>query len=259
MPALTGIGVLVTRPEQQATPLCQLLESAGATVVRLPAMRIEPSANPQAMIRALGPMQAFDLIIFTSGNAVKFGAALLDANSRSAIAAIGPATARALAQRGLSAAATPSAGFDSESLLTHPALARISDKRVLIIKGKEGRNLLQQQLTQRGANVVVAEVYERIPASINPQQLAALTARFASHSIDLVTVTSVDVARCLLALADPSLRLAFERVPWLVPSARVAAAVRELGVNAALIQAESATDQALVAAILRWRSSESCA
>ena len=41
MAALQGVGVLVTRPEQQAMPLCRLLENQGATTLRLPAIEIK--------------------------------------------------------------------------------------------------------------------------------------------------------------------------------------------------------------------------
>jgi hypothetical protein len=46
-------------------------------------------------------------------------------------------------------------------------------------------------------------------------------------------------------------------VHWLVPGARVAGALRERGVTAPILQADTAEDQDLVAAIIRWRSSVS--
>ena len=45
MLALQGVGVLVTRPEQQAMPLCRLLEMQGASTLRLPAVEIKPIGN----------------------------------------------------------------------------------------------------------------------------------------------------------------------------------------------------------------------
>jgi uroporphyrinogen-III synthase len=58
-------------------------------------------------------------------------------------------------------------------------------------------------------------------------------------------------------MAPLQLRAEFERVHWLVPGERVAAGLRALGLQAPLLQAESAEDQDLVAALVRWRSSES--
>jgi uroporphyrinogen-III synthase len=73
----------------------------------------------------------------------------------------------------------------------------------------------------------------------------------------VITATSLNLAGALLELAPLKLRSEFERVHWLVPGARIAAGLRERGLKAPLLQAESAEDQDLVAALLRWRSSVS--
>ena len=52
-------------------------------------------------------------------------------------------------------------GFDSDNLLLHPALRQGAGRRVLIVKGTLGRDLLRERLVERGAEVVVAEVYAR--------------------------------------------------------------------------------------------------
>jgi uroporphyrinogen-III synthase len=103
MPALHGVGVLVTRPEQQAAPLCRLLEIQGASTLRLPAIEIKAVGNRRHTAAELGALQDFDVIIFTSANAVRFGAPLLDQKRDLTLAAIGPATARALNQAGWTA------------------------------------------------------------------------------------------------------------------------------------------------------------
>jgi uroporphyrinogen-III synthase len=255
MQALQGVGVLVTRPEQQAGPLCRLVESHGAIAVRFPVMEIRPVEVPRAKSALLRPAAAFDLIVFTSANAVKFGAPLLDA-AGATVAAIGPATARALDQVGLRATVTPDT-VDSEGLLRHPQLARGPGQRVLIVKGMQGRELLQQQFVERGAEVTVAEVYRRERIAHDAGDLAALAMTFARGAIDVITATSVEIAMSLSALPSSILMREFARVHWLVPSARVASAVRDLGMTAPILQAASAEDQDLLATMLRWRSSVS--
>jgi uroporphyrinogen-III synthase len=254
---LLGVGVLVTRPEQQAMPLCRLLESFGAITVRLPAIDIKPVGDVPELRHRLGALEAFDLIIFTSTNAVRFGAALLEQKRDLTLAVIGPATARALNQAGYRVAVTPADGFDSESLLAHPMLAHVSGRRVLLVKGMYGREILQEQLTLRGAHVIVAEVYKREPADPGAAVLEALEARLAAGEIHIITATSAEIAASLLGMATPALRREFDRVHWLVPGARVAGAVRERGVLAPILQAATAEDQDLVMAIMRWRSSVS--
>jgi uroporphyrinogen-III synthase len=258
MAALHGVGVLVTRPEQQAMPLCRLLENQGASTLRLPAIEIKAMAEGRRETGArLGALEDFDVIIFTSANAVRFGAALLDQKRDLTLAAMGPATARALNQAGYRVAVQPPQAFDSESLLRHPMLERPAGRRILIVKGADGRAFLQQELAQRGAQVMTADVYQRVPAVPSQAVLAVLLDRFTAGAVQVVTATSVDIARSLLGMASPALRGEFERVHWLVPGARVAAGVRECGLSAPLLQAESAEDQDLVAALVRWRSSAS--
>jgi uroporphyrinogen-III synthase len=257
MSALHGVGVLVTRPEQQAMPLCRLLEDQGASTLRLPAVEIKAAGERRDTAARLGDVSNFDVIIFTSSNAVRFGAPLLDQKRGLTLAAIGPATARALNQAGYRVAVQPQETYDSESLLLHPKLEHPAGRRILIITGSNGRPFLEQELRLRGALVVTAEVYRRVPANPSRAVLASLLERFAAGAVQVITATSLEIAHNLLEMATPELREEFERVHWLVPGERIAAGIRERGVSAPLLQADSAEDQDLVGALLRWRSSES--
>ena len=259
MAALQGVGVLVTRPEQQAMPLCRLLEIEGASTLRLPAVDIKPIGNRRETAAQLGALAEFDVIIFTSANAVRFGASLLDQKRDLTLAAVGPATARALNQAGYRVAVQPppNGTFDSEGLLRHPRLEHPAGRRILIIKGSNGRPFLEEELTRRGAHAVPAEVYQRVPTTPSPAVLAALLESFTAGAVQVITATSLEIAGNLLSMATPALRDEFERVHWLVPGERIAAGLRERGLSSPLVQAESAEDHDLVAALIRWRSSAS--
>jgi uroporphyrinogen-III synthase len=254
---LHGIGVLVTRPQHQAVPLCRLLEAQGAATFRLAAIEIHPLADRRDLAARLGSLEDFDVIIFSSANAVRYGAALLEQKRDLTLAAIGPATARALNQAGYRVAVQSTQGADSESLLKHPKLSSVAGNRILLIKGSHGRELLQQELARRGAQVTVAEVYRRERAAPSAAELATVETHFARHAIQVITATSVEIAANLLALATPALRRSFEGAHWLVPSARVAESLLESGCTGPVLKAHSAEDQDLVSALVRWRASES--
>ncbi|HEX4242793.1 MAG TPA: uroporphyrinogen-III synthase [Steroidobacteraceae bacterium] len=254
MAALHGVGILVTRPEQQAMPLCRLLEAEGAHTLRLAVLDIKPVAARRG---AAPPLEQFDMIIFTSANAVRFGAALLEQRRDLELAAIGAATARALNQAGYRVSVSPEASFDSEGLLRHAALQRPQGRSVLIVKGVGGRETLERELGERGAAVTALAVYERVPAHPSAATLAAVSHALESGSLHVVTATSLDTAAALLALIGPSMRAPLERLSWLVPGARVAAGIRALQVSAPLIEARSADDQSLLAALIDWRAAES--
>ena len=248
-------------------PLCRILESLGATTLRLPALEIKPLKDRRALTEQLGVLENFDVILFTSANAVRFGVSFLDQKRDLTLATLGPATSRALNQAGYRVAIQPGESFDSEALLSHPRLERVAGHRILIIKGRHGRGLVQQELTRRGATVVSADVYERVPAFLSAATLKAVQERFATGEMQVITATSLEIGAALLrlaplgleqlGLASPDLRGEFERAHWLVPGERVAIGLRELGLKAPLLRADSAEDQDLAAALIRWRSSVS--
>ncbi len=238
-------------------PLCRLLEAQGASTWRLPAVEIKPLGDRRAIAAKLGALEKFDLIIFTSANAVRFGASFLDQKRDLNLAAIGPATARALNQAGYRVALTPRGTTDSEGLLRLPQFEHLSGQSILMVRGTDGRQLLQQELSRRGATVVEVNVYERTPAKPSAAALTAVHDRFTANSVHVVTATSLSLGGALLDMATPELRADFERVHWLVPNQRIASGLRELGLSAPLLQAQSAEDQDLVSALIRWRSSES--
>jgi uroporphyrinogen-III synthase len=240
-------------------PLCRMLESLGATTLRLPAIEIKPLKDRRALAGQLGGLENFDVIIFTSANAVRFGASLLDQKRDLTLAAVGSATSRALNQAGYRVAIQPGESFDSEGLLAHSRLERVAGHRILIVKGTHGRDLLVQELTRRGATVVCADVYERVAATVSAAALSAVQERFAAGEMQVITATSLELGAALLKLAPLELRNEFERAHWLVPAERVASGLRELGLKAPLLQADSAEDQDLAAALVRWRSSVSAA
>ncbi len=256
MPPLDGIGILITRPSHQAGPLCRLFEAEGASVSRFPAIDIRPHEERTWAAR-LGTLGAFDLIIFASANAVRYGAALLGEQRDLPLAAIGPATARALNQAGYRVPVQPLEGFDSESLLRHPKLASVAGRRVLLVKGHGGRELLEQELERRGAALTLAEVYRRECPAPEAADLSALESRFEQCEIQVITATSTEIGNNLLALATPALRRFFDAAHWLVPSARVADILGQAGLRAPVVRAASAEDQDLVSAVVRWRSSVS--
>lgn len=254
---LQGLGVLVTRPAHQAAPLCRLFEAQGAHVWRFAAIEIQGLDERRTLAARIGPLRAFDLIIFASANAVRFGASLLGEQRDLPLAAIGPATARALNQAGYRVSVESTAGFDTEGLLRHPRLGSVAGSRILLVKGSGGRELLAQELLRRGAAVTEADVYRRECPRPGAHELESLEQRFAAGAIQLVTATSAEVVRNLAALATPALARHFASAHWLVPGARVAASLREAGIRAPLITASSAEDQELVSAAVRWRASVS--
>jgi uroporphyrinogen-III synthase len=250
MRALAGLGVLVTRPEQQAGPLAHRLLDLGATVYRLPALEIRAPSQLEERLAAAKPISRYDWVIFTSANAVRFGSRLLDDQHSPALVAIGPATATALTGAGHPLAFVPPDGYDSEHVLAMPELQSLSQQRVLLVRGGRGRDLLAMTLRERGAVVDIAEVYERVTATPVPGTVDALEAAWAAGHIHVVTVTSVEIGRGLYELLSPAGRGYYARTPLLVGSSRIAESLRVMELQGPLIVAARPDDAGLLAALL---------
>jgi uroporphyrinogen-III synthase len=244
---LGGRGVLVTRPAGQAEGLCRLIEDAGGRAIAFPTIAIAPIADPEPARRRLA--EPWDLLIFVSRNAVEQALSLcpgghLPAGGR--LAAVGAATAKALAKVGRAPDLVPAGRYDSEAVLADPSLAEVAGWRVLIVRGEGGRTRLADTLTARGAEVAYAEVYRR---ALPEADATALVARW-SQEIQLVTATSGEVLDNLLALVGEGGRAALLATPLVVVSERTAVAAGEHGFRRVEL-AERADEVAIVAALCR--------
>lgn len=254
MGALDGLGILVTRPEQQANGLCRLLAAEGGTPIRFPVMEIRARADRAAVRAAVGPVDRYGLIVFVSANAVRFGAPLLEQRRELRLAAVGGATAQALNAAGYRVALRPDDGADSEALLRLPELQHLAGQRVLIVRGSGGREHLATELAARGAEVVYAEVYERLPATPTPEQLARIEQLWTHGAVHVYTVTGVEILEQLLTLLPIPCRDKLAVTTALVGSERIGARVRDLDIGSPLVVAASSEDANLVEALTRWRT-----
>jgi uroporphyrinogen-III synthase len=242
--ALAGRGVLVTRPAAQAERLCALIEAAGGRAIRLPVLDIEPAADPAPLRRLLA--ERWDLLIFVSRNAVEQALPLLPGGalpSGPRLAAVGRATAEALAGAGRAPDLVPAGRYDSETLLEMPELADVRGWRVLIVRGEGGRTLMRDTLAGRGAEVVYAEVYRRVLPS---SDVDALVARW-DEQVAVTMATSDEALRNLLTLVGPAGRAALLATPLVVVAERTADLARQLGFGEVGVAAR-ADDESILAA-----------
>lgn len=254
MDRLAGVGVLVTRPEHQAHGLCKLIESRGGSTLRLPALEILAVPELPAVRAAVGPVDRYHLVIFVSANAVRFGADLLAQRRDLTVAAIGRATAAALNIAGHRVALLPRDGYDSEALLACPELRHMTGQRVLIVRGRGGRELLGDALAERGASVTCAEVYDRRPARPSPQALQRVELLWRQGAIQVYTATSSELLDALLGIVTPRCRELMDSTALVTGARRVAEHAAALRLGSPVILAEGPDDTSLVAALVGWRS-----
>ena len=249
VPPLTGLTVLVTRPAAQCAMLCAQIEGQGGSAIAFPAVEIEPVAVQAAAVAAAD----YDLVVFVSVNAVEHGAQQVIKSARTRIAAIGRATAAALAAAELAADIVPEAGFNSEALLAHPELQLTSGARVLIVRGEGGRELLRDTFAEHGMVVETREVYRRVRPNVDAAKVAEVEARWSDEGIDVVTATSIETLQNLQALLTEHGRQLLSGTALLVPSRRIVAAAVSAGLRGEAIVAAGADDASMIGALAQWR------
>jgi len=232
--ALRGRGILVTRPARQAQRLAALVEAGGGRAILFPAIEIEPLEGP------LPPLEEFDLVAFVSPTAVQCAGARLKGSSVR-VAAVGSGTRRELEAQGFTDVVAPRDGSDSEALLALPELQDVAGKRILIVRGEGGRELLAESLTARGGEVEYLECYRRVVPRADP---APLLSKW--DEVDAVTVSSSEAVDNLVGLLGAG-RLAGK--PLFANHPRVAERAREAGIAEVIVAGpgDEETGEALVA------------
>ena len=246
VPPLTALSVLVTRPLPQATALGASIAALGGEPIIFPSISIEP-------IAAVAP-QPHDLVIFVSVHAVEHGARLIEKTSSMRIAAIGKATAAALAAADLPADIVPVASATSEGLLDHPEFLTTATQSVLIVRGEGGREALRDAFVARGAVVSTLEVYRRVAPVIAAADIAALESRWSDPGIDVVTATSVETYLKLDALLSDHGKACLRTSMLLAPSERIVAAARANGFTGEALVSGGADDASLLGTLARWQA-----
>jgi uroporphyrinogen-III synthase len=249
--ALAGARVLVTRPAQQAEGLARRIAAAGGEAVCFPALTIEPVRDMTAVRAAVGDVGRYDVAVYVSRNAVEHGVALLEGAmaQRPRVAAIGPSTAAALEAAGVAVSIRPADGYTSEALLEEPALQDLRERRVLLVRGRGGRELLADTFVARGAQVVSAVVYARKAAT---GDTAALIARWEREGLDFVTALSVETLDALCTLLGQRGHALLAATPMVTASARVIKRAATLGFTR-IVPAIGPDDGALVEAMAARR------
>ena len=243
---LGGLSVLVTRPAEQAATLAEAISQAHGRPVTFPALEILGPEDKHAARAKLSGLTTVDLLVFISANAVRYAFPLMPDNIPIdlQVAAVGQATARALDEFGLEPTVVPKDSMDSEGLLRMPQLQDVRDKRILIVRGNGGRELIRETLEQRGAQVEYVEVYRRQVPKRNPANLVANW----DTMVEAVTITSGQILENLLGMLGDSGTEALQRTPVVVVSERIAEQAAALGCQIVYL-ADSAMDRDVLASL----------
>ena len=201
---LRGLRILVGRARHQASALSSGLRNLGAEVVEIPFIEIWRPRSFQPLDSALMNLSEYDWLILTSVNGVEaLWERLQELRFKTQrlahlkIAAIGPATRRAIEEHGIKVNVVPEE-YVAESVVAS-LRRKVKGKRVLLARAKVARDVIPRELRRLGARVDVVEAYETvIPQSSRKRVRAVLD--HSERRPDVITFTSSSTVRNFVAL-----------------------------------------------------------
>jgi uroporphyrinogen-III synthase len=249
MKPLEGHRILVTRRHEQAGPLVEGLAGLGATVMEVPLIAQAPPEDSGPLDAALGRLDGYDWIAFTSANAVgavarrlaDLGRAL---PSRVSMASVGPATSAEIALRfaGRRADLEPASRYQAEGLAEAFRARGVAGRRVLLPVSDRARDTLARDLVAQRAEVDAVVAYR----TVVPAGAGDRLERACAEGLDLVTLASPSAVEGLVAaLGERARGLA---VAVIGPVTERAARAAGLDVT---VVAAPATAEGLIAAVAR--------
>jgi uroporphyrinogen-III synthase len=242
----------VGRARHQAGALSAELRKAGAQVVEIPFIEIRKPRSFKPLDTAVKNVNSYDWLILTSVNGVeamwarmqKVRRTHLD-RTRLQIAAIGPATKKAIEQRGATVDVVPRE-YVAESVV-RSLRKKVKGKRVLLVRAKIARDVIPRELRRAGAKVDVVEAYETVVPRASRTRLRAVL-RNSRRRPHIITFTSSSTASNFVKLLGRSTFAAMDGILMSSIGPVTSATLRELGLRAD-IKAKEFTIPGLVTAI----------
>ncbi|MEZ6853750.1 uroporphyrinogen-III C-methyltransferase [Halodesulfovibrio aestuarii] len=205
---LRGKGVVVTRAREQASGMAKSLTKLGANVIQFPTIKIDPLADYSEVHAAIKALNEYEWVIFTSVNGVKHfwnQLAVLGLDTRalgaSKIAAIGPATADILREKGIEPDFIPEK-YVAEGVVKGLLERGMDGSKVLLPRAKVAREVLPEELRKAGAQVDILPVYETRPAEEQREEVLEL---LKSGELSCVTFGSSSTVENFFDLVSPDL------------------------------------------------------
>jgi uroporphyrinogen-III synthase len=258
--ALAGRRIVVTRAPEQSAELLGLLCDAGAEALSLPMVRFLDPVETAELDLAIAALDTFDWIVLTSSNAAQFFLARCrylgcwPSGKKPRIAAVGPATGKAIESEGLSVDFTPRE-FNGVALAAELG-SHLSGRSVLLPRSDRADAELPSALRAAGADVTEVIAYRTVAPESHDGSLLQEICRGAVDAIIFFSPSAVrEFAR---TVGSETFGRIGERGAFAAVGAVTANAISESGARAA-VEAPKATAASLVEALARHFAPQSAA
>ena len=250
---LLGKTILVTRAREQASEFIKLLEQLGAAVIVFPTIQIVAPKSWDLCDSAIGKIESYEALIFTSANAVEQffsrmervrGSALQVAAGKT-IYSVGEKTRHAAEKYNIPAAQMPDV-YDSKHLAIALSRSDVAGKRFLFPKGNLAGDAVTFALQEHNATVDEVIVYETVPPA--SADIETIERKLSEKAIDIITFFSPSSVANFLAMIPSELT---NETKIAVIGSTTSAAAKNLSLPVHIV-AEHATAANLVASIVRY-------
>jgi uroporphyrinogen-III synthase len=230
--------VIITRPLAQAVAFAGQVSAIGRTAVIFPLLEIQPLADDTSLHAALERLDQFALVAFVSPNAVDAVFARVESWPKGVpIAIMGQGSRAALAQHGLNegnaviVSPRNAERTDSETLLEELDLTALRGRKVLIVRGESGRELLAERLIAAGCQVEQVAAYRRAAPVLTPDKLQTLQSLLdGEHDWVITSSEGLRVLTSMVAqLPDANYVAKMQQQRIIAPHARIAETARFAG------------------------------
>jgi uroporphyrinogen-III synthase len=201
---LKGQRILIGRAKHQASALSEQVKALGAQVLEIPFIEIRKPRSYRPLDEALVNIQNYDWLIWTSVNGVEAVCErlrklrlTLTTLKHLRIAAIGPATKKAIEAHGLTVQVVPKQ-YVAESVVKS-LRKRVAGQRILLARARIARDVIPRELRKAGAIVDVVEAYETVLPKSSRDRLRKAFSN-PKFRPTIATFTSSSMARNFVAL-----------------------------------------------------------
>lgn len=256
---LEGRGVLLTRAVEKSASLAQWISDRGGRALLLPALETQGIPDPARARQQLNEAAAFDALIFISRNAVSFALELVpelsERHANTRIFTVGKGSRDALLLAGFKNVVSATGNRGSEALLAMPELQKenVESRKLMILRGTGGRELLADELRLRGAKVEYTELYCRVAPDVDARVLQGI---WQEQKPDVVVINSGEAIENLLQMTSKEDSSIFRNTALVVISDRLQGIARKLGFEAEIVVADGYSDEDVLLALEKLFNSE---
>jgi uroporphyrinogen-III synthase len=230
--------VIITRPLAQAGALAQRVAELGRQAIVFPLLEIHPLADTSSLQVALDDVDSYSMVFFVSPNAIDASFAIRhDWPAHVTLSVMGEGSRKTLAEHGI----TPQTHTiispldlqqtDSQTLLDVLDLPALRGKKVLILRGESGRELLADALRAAGVLVTQIAAYRRTAPQLDAAGISQLKTLVDTPN-DWV-ITSSEALRILVEMTRQIASNAgvakMQQQKIIVPHVRIAETAQKLG------------------------------